>query len=713
MAPAWLNQPSQTDIASTPSLLVHDEGHEPSVTTTTNGSQIEPHAEAVPHAEDHHQWEHRSVEGSERSYPESVDPDEGGSVQEAGPEVAVADIPSAPIAVPIPSRDSRTYPPAASSASGSTDYDLPAIPHYIGGRKTSIGFDPKVKVDGKDETILEAPLPKLSLRTRGPARSMLDVMAKREQKSRARSETDSQEYDPETGERIDERPPSARDPRYNTNQPRWPLLQSTVDELASNEQPGRIHSSSLTSNNSLPSLKEFHMAPPMNSITSPVSIPSPRDWFGPSSSELPRRLSSRSRSYYVDRTNGARRMSRRSTLTSSASPASAFLSRFAPSSPVANPDDEGQEVGDYVLGRQIGFGGFSLIREAFTLRGTEHVARAVKIVRRHDEAREESENEALQAEFEHEIQIWRTLRHPHILPLLTVYDHPFATFAITQLITSGTLFDAVRKNPGGLEPRLARRYVAQLSTALRYLHEDRRMVHRDLKLENCLVDMTAADANEVGGNLLLCDFGLADYYDTDSSGPVPSRYASQALHPGPRASTFPPTAEHSQTNGSRARAPTLPPPHALGPADTSTNFAGSLPYAAPEMLEHGPGMLSTAIDMWALGVLCFAVVVGKLPFSHTFLPTLRTMIIRAKWDREKVKTIEKQFGAESIQNGSQEYFDRSITHGESSGNEGALDGIYDIIEGCLTVDPAYRWDIQDVLNCTWLRDEVDSLEIDE
>ncbi|KAK5277313.1 hypothetical protein LTR16_009942, partial [Cryomyces antarcticus] len=128
------------------------------------------------------------------------------------------------------------------------------------------------------------------------------------------------------------------------------------------------------------------------------------------------------------------------------SPASAFLSQWGKEEAAAmiEPDDEGQEIGDhsgYIIGRQIGYGGFSVVKEVYTIENNEKVRRAVKIVRKQVSAKSEHENDKLQAHFEHEVSIWRFLKHRHILPLIAVYDSPFATFCITNLNTGGTLFD--------------------------------------------------------------------------------------------------------------------------------------------------------------------------------------------------------------------------------------------------------------------------------
>ena len=69
--------------------------------------------------------------------------------------------------------------------------------------------------------------------------------------------------------------------------------------------------------------------------------------------------------------------------------------------------------------------------------------------------------------------------------------------------------------------------------------------------------------------------------------------------------------------------------------------SGSLPYASPEMLSppniprsaasckiHGtPFAPNPAQDMWALGVLLYALLTGKLPFADSFEPRLQMKIL--------------------------------------------------------------------------------------
>jgi serine/threonine protein kinase len=339
------------------------------------------------------------------------------------------------------------------------------------------------------------------------------------------------------------------------------------------------------------------------------------------------------------------------------SPAASFLARYkASENPIkpSEPDDEGQGIGynsEYIIGKQIGYGGFSIVKEVTSIEEDKPVVNAVKIVRKQQQEKSELENEQIQTQFDHEVEIWRFLRHPYILPLLRVYTTEFATFCITKLNKGGTLFDLVRETrrikKTGLPEHLVKRYAYQLASAMRYLHNDVQVVHRDIKLENCLVDMTVADADTDGGDVLLCDFGMADFIVSDQrDGPEP----------------------HSIGKNQN-----------IGPAETSTSVAGSLQYAAPELFDAPSPVFSPAADIWAFGVVMYALITAALPFNEGMDIKTSEKILEGSWDEELVRT------AESVK-------------------EGGVDDALALLRGCLEVNVEKRWTIHDILGCAWLRD---------
>ena len=691
MANEWSHHYSQSGLPSRPFFKHHSDSADSNATTIHRKEQ-----------ENGHRTAEQPVEVSGSSGEDIIRGEDDEATPLAEAAVVVEDIPSAPINVPMRSRGERYDSQAMSSASGSTDYSLSSGQSSLTGRKTSIGFGTKVRLSNNHETNLKGPPPKLSVRTRPRGKSLLDMMAEGRQHPNGRSAADSSTHDHDPVIRPNDSQSSAQHPHCSRSLPEW------SDEFQSRNLHGDYEQNGLsTSRSTLSTHAEEQVLPATGHIASPLSASSPaRDWFGSASQELPRRISTRSRSYVVDRPGGfSNRPSRRSTAASSASPASAFLAKYLPSSPLPAPDDEGQEVGDYVLGRTIGSGGFSVIREAFSLSGSRRVASAVKIVRRNVTAAEESENEIIQAKFWHEVEIWRSLSHPHILPLIAVYNTDFATFAFMRLNTGGTLHDVVKNNRSGFEPRLIRLYAAQLAAALRYLHEDARLVHRDVKLENCLVDMTAPDAAKTGGKLLLCDFGLADYYVSDNGIPaLPSQNAQHSPFSPHKAATFPPITKPSLSQ-SQTKSPSLN-------SNTSLDIAGTLDYAAPEMLEGHTNNPSTHVDIWAFGIICFALTVGDLPFGRHDLPSkLRTKIVGGEWDKEALR-IKEGYSNGGLSRGSAEGDDYFEKRRDASEQEDlpALSGVSELVEGCLILDPALRWDVQDLIYSPWLREEYEKIE---
>ncbi|KAF2087838.1 kinase-like protein [Saccharata proteae CBS 121410] len=524
-------------------------------------------------------------------------------------------------------------------------------------RHTSISFDNKVTLDSGNRLPLNAPLPKPF---------PID-----------------DHFNPQTGQLLDRGRTRMLD-YYRAGESRYPLEQDTVDELAQGSQlEDQDQVASLTSGATMSTtadevctpLEHYgeYMESPL-AASSPVDLPSHRSSSG--AWPLSRRTSSvRSRmSLASDKGGSMRRTGRRSTRSnqSSMSPATAFLSQWGKeeASTLLEPDDEGQEIpgsSGYFIGKQIGFGGFSVVKEVSTIEQGAKVIRAVKIVRKNVDGKDETENEKLQQEFEHEVEIWRYLKHPYILPLLAVYEAPFATFCITHLNTGGTLFDLVRARrkasanksvrSAGLPSALAKRYLYQLASALRYLHEDVRVVHRDVKLENCLLDMSSPSAAIEGGNVLLCDFGMADFITNEHRSPPSTSPLSETPNP------------------------------IIGPSETSTCVAGSMEYAAPELLGHTAptSLYSPAVDIWAFGVVAYALLTGSRPFSHSFQPALVMMITKGEWNEGVVRAAIA--AAEGWEVGEEEE---------------KVEEALVLLRGCLEKDTQLRWTIADVLECRWL-----------
>ena len=586
-----------------------------------------------------------------------------------------------PIDVPSSSAADGMDRPSDKDEEPNSRYEEPSpLEEFMRNRRPSISFHPQVTLDSGHRRPLDEPLPKLAINTNSRSCSIVEGLAAERVRSpllRSHSETDCRQYDSVTGELFKR---SSKDGTPDTgahspgNQPQWPLLQSTVDSLASEAQlTDPPQGASLTSQSTASTVPSEPRTPTdgMDILLSPISAHSPFPSFPyPTSLEdssawpKPRRQasSSRAKSYTFERKSSMRQAmrqeSRRST-SSSISPATAFLSRFARErqESIIEPDSEGQEVGEYVMGKQVGFGGFSVVKEAYTIEGDERICRAVKIVRKQVPGKDEMENEQFQSEFEHEVNLWRCLGHRNILPLIEVYVTDYATFCFTKLNMGGTLFDLIRTNRHGVGRDLARRYAYQLASAIRYLHEDVRVVHRDIKLENCLIDISDPAVAKDGGNLLLCDFGLAEFVTDHSRSNSPDPY-----------------------NGANDRAPT----RNIGPSETSTSIAGSLQYASPELIMSPAGFLSSVVDVWAYGVVIYALLVGDLPFQHTFQPRVQMKILAGEWD---IAALEA-----------------------AAGVGGYEEEVVEFVSCCLDMESDSRWTIARVLKSRWLQGCQEMLE---
>lgn len=341
------------------------------------------------------------------------------------------------------------------------------------------------------------------------------------------------------------------------------------------------------------------------------------------------------------------------------SPAVQFLSSFSERS--YKPDGKENIVLDHTLGGIIGYGAWGIIRECTSPEGQ---SRAMKIVRvKNDTAREF---------FRRETSIWSQLHHNNILRLLNVKESPSAIFCLMDRAYGGTLFDLVSK--WGVYPsksiqakeRLAiiKKYCKDILSGLRYMHSQG-VVHGDVKLENCLITNKTSS-----GKVVLCDFGMSLRFmspvDSDEvtlpknnikikrRPSIPRSYSGNSLKsPKSLLKIFSERSSPNDDNklntgaegatGISTDSPFFPKPFEyefkhLADPNLPHSHIGSLPYAAPELLETSPPPLGPSADVWAFGVLLYTMIVGRLPFQHSFEPRLRAMIAAGKYNKETLET---------------------------------------------------------------------------
>jgi tRNA A-37 threonylcarbamoyl transferase component Bud32 len=220
-----------------------------------------------------------------------------------------------------------------------------------------------------------------------------------------------------------------------------------------------------------------------------------------------------------------------------------------------------ERVGPYRVLELLGSGAFATVYKAEHTPTTCTVA--LKAIRK-DQLRSQTDVEYLQRE----ISLMRGLDHPFIATLFEVREDAQAFYLSMELVENGNLLDFINDRQG-LTEEDTRRLFFQLLSALDYLHREKRIVHRDLKAENVLLDRF--------NNIRLVDFGLSNSF--------------------------------SQEN------PFL------------TTICGSPAYVSPEVFREEP--YTTAADVWASGVLLYAMTCSCLPFEGENLTAMLQAILAA------------------------------------------------------------------------------------
>lgn len=102
-----------------------------------------------------------------------------------------------------------------------------------------------------------------------------------------------------------------------------------------------------------------------------------------------------------------------------------------------------------------------------------------------------------------EIHHHRQLHHPNIVSLYEILTTETSIFIVSEHCPHGDLFDALARK-GRFSESDIRNWFIQLTQAIKYCHS-LGIIHRDLKLENILLDENY--------NVKICDFGFARQTD--------------------------------------------------------------------------------------------------------------------------------------------------------------------------------------------------------
>ena len=154
--------------------------------------------------------------------------------------------------------------------------------------------------------------------------------------------------------------------------------------------------------------------------------------------------------------------------------------------------------GHYQRGRLLGRGAMGAVYACMLRDGTMVAMKSIGLAG-DDDAMNEQAKLVMR-----EVELQTTVLHPNVVQVYGVCvdkQREREIHIFMEHLTGGSLADLVRQLDARLNETVARKYVAQIVDALILLHS-RRIVHRDLKCDNVLVDATS-------GRIKLADFGTA------------------------------------------------------------------------------------------------------------------------------------------------------------------------------------------------------------
>lgn len=159
--------------------------------------------------------------------------------------------------------------------------------------------------------------------------------------------------------------------------------------------------------------------------------------------------------------------------------------------------------------------------------------------------------------FEREARILGRLNHPHIVKLFGNGEEDQQPYMVIEYIDGNDL-KAYLSRKEFLSPKDTQALMAQLATALTYIHQQK-IVHRDLKPDNVMLRSEMEPGNP---DVVLMDFGIAG----DLTNP-----------------------------------------------EQEEGVIGTISYMSPEQILEGE--IDQRVDVYSLAVMCYELLTGELPFK--------------------------------------------------------------------------------------------------
>ena len=204
-------------------------------------------------------------------------------------------------------------------------------------------------------------------------------------------------------------------------------------------------------------------------------------------------------------------------------------------------------IEDYTIGKLIGTGAYASVKSAFLK--SENKTYALKTYEKY-----RLTDPSKKKNVDREIDILKKLNHPNVVRMYDLIETPKQLHLVLELIPGGSLGSYLKKKPNKRFEELECKIMfKQIVSAIEYIHSQK-VTHRDLKLENLLLDSS--------GMIKIIDFGFSTCFSHEKKVKI---------------------------------------------------FCGTPTYMAPEIVSRKE-YLGPPADIWALGILLYVMLVGFFPF---------------------------------------------------------------------------------------------------
>ena len=205
----------------------------------------------------------------------------------------------------------------------------------------------------------------------------------------------------------------------------------------------------------------------------------------------------------------------------------------------------------YKYGRLIGQGAFGKVNL-----GLNVLTGRVVAIKSFNKSNLNSNSENMK-KIKYETNLMKKLNHPNITKILELFEDKEYILIIMEYINGGNLFSFLKKHRKVSE-KTAKLLYRQIILGIKYMHEQG-IVHRDIKLENILIDLN--------NNIKICDFGIGRVLSS--------------------------------------------------PEQPLFDQCGTPMYIAPEILlcSKEKGYKGFPVDIWSSGIVLYILLSGTLPFS--------------------------------------------------------------------------------------------------